>query len=993
MNDIFTSTCRKAVSIALTTALLLTAPGLGCYDALAAVVGMRAATQVQAVPGGAAGAGLSTLSPMSANGGSLLTPARAGLTGSLPTLRQLAVTPAASRSQGINAGVRADAVSPLLKARASQAPGGIAASRAFSKSPSLKKLLSDPKRVALSASEAGEMTGAQAHVAGRTIMDRILGLRSITGSKDAVAVPSASSQLQDMGLRLRKGAGLANGSASSKAPASPVNQVAAAPQARTGLGKAVGFFKSLAVMAVSGGAVFGLHALAAALLPTVFGTVPVVAVWAVSSGVILLPAALYARYRMGKRDSPRLTKVKLLYDVLLGAFLGASFLGLTQVFGGAILTDMTLTLPILAGGAAVTALATRSMGESGGFFDKILAWMSLNLLTPLIGAVTAAPLTLGGFLGLAALPAITTIAFFLGRIISSAETGRPFSIPGSVQQIRFPAYTWVMTGVVFALLTGYSPVWTNAAFALWMFLGKTRIFNYLYGAAAVWTIFSGFSVPLTFLVLAFAPERAAILTEYILGRILKRGAPAPSGSVGTSAFKEARTDRWPKFHYVLKTGLAIGSLLTLGTVMSAAVFQFSSFAVNFGIAAALSLLPLIFSKWLIKKTMRATPMNERDDPETFGIMRELRERINADRAAKGKKPIPMPEMVNVPMPVPNAFATGRSPFSAMVGVTHEMKDMTLNPRRTRQLLVRLIHSVDPQSKAFLAYRKAIRGSIAGIDPEAGPLEIVQALESADPAQVKALGVRALRGVMGHEFTHVMHRDMLLGAVAGTLASAIAFSSYGVLWAVGHAQALMAKLWEKLTGRRAAPAPEASRSDETFQTEDGADAADTAAPESYKRQAFEPITTTAAATSLLGLVKIFAALWGPVIATLLSMASSRTREGHADEGGAILTEDAESLALGLGLLTSWRPPMGMFVHRRLLPLIAAQAHIMTVNPIEQLYRANALPKMGVLARMAVGKEDNFFFNLFITHPDTNQRIERLYDMSEAMKTRKEAGKTD
>ncbi len=41
----------------------------------------------------------------------------------------------------------------------------------------------------------------------------------------------------------------------------------------------------------------------------------------------------------------------------------------------------------------------------------------------------------------------------------------------------------------------------------------------------------------------------------------------------------------------------------------------------------------------------------------------------------------------------------------------------------------------------------------------------------------------------------------------------------------------------------------------------------------------------------------------------------------------------------------------------------------------------------MTRALVGKEDDFFFNLFITHPDTMLRIERLYQMAEAMAARK------
>ena len=125
------------------------------------------------------------------------------------------------------------------------------------------------------------------------------------------------------------------------------------------------------------------------------------------------------------------------------------------------------------------------------------------------------------------------------------------------------------------------------------------------------------------------------------------------------------------------------------------------------------------------------------------------------------------------------------------------------------------------------------------------------------------------------------------------------------------------------------------------------------------------------------------------ATILSMASSRTREGHADEGGALLTEDPESLALGLGMLITWQMPGGFTLRKELLPIVASQAHVMTVNPLEQLRNAGQLPKLDALTRALVGREDDFFFNLFITHPDTMLRIERLYDMAEALAAQKRA----
>lgn len=970
-----TSKLKSFTAGTLAAALVVLSPGYAGTQAFAQVITGAVGRTVPVVPSGAVGAVRVAPLSSSLNAPVLTMPgALPSLPSALPTLRPMSVA-----APSVIAPAAAPSVLPAVAPRAASAvqaavsavlPGREAPAAAHTPgAPSLKNLISDPRAVALPTAQLEAMPTGQAREAGAGMMDAILGLKT-RGASSAQAVPVGTSF----------GAGravLSAPAASLRSPVAPVNAVAIKPQ---GLGAtAVGVAKSAAVMAASGGLVYAAHLAAAAFLPSVFGMVPLAAVWAVSSGVLLLPISLYSRIRMGIRDSSRLTGVKLAYDAFLGAFIGALAVAVPTVLTGAILSTPMVGLAALGGLAMAGALATKGEGATGGIFSAIAAWGALNLLGPLLGTAAAAPLTLGGIFGLLALPAMTTMAFFLGRIIHAAETGRPFAVPGSVQQIRFPAYTWVMTGVVFALLTGYSAVWTNVAFGLWMFLGNTRLFNMLYAGAFAWAAFTGFAAPVTFLVIAFAPERAAMLTEKLLGKLLPKGEPAPSTRAAAPKLAVEGEARWPRFNYWLKTGLAIGSLVALGTVMSATVFGFTTFAVNLGIAGAMSLIPLVFSKKIIKAVMKAEPMDERQDPEVFTIMRELRERINAERAAKGQKPIPMPEMVNVPMPVPNAFATGISPNRAMVGVTNEMKDMTLNPERTRAALIRLMYAADPNTKQFLVFRRAIRGSIPGISETAGPQEIVQALQKADRAHVKALGVRALRGVMGHEFEHVMHRDMLLGSLAGTLTSGISFASYGVLWAVGHAQALFARVWAWMTGK-----DKAGKASETpsYRGPRGSVRPE-ASFEPIRPQAVEPVSTAVAAQSLLGLVKIFAALWGPVLATILSMASSRTREGHADEGGAILTEDPESLALGLGMLVTWQMPAGFTLRKELLPIVASQAHVMTVNPLEQLRNAGQLPKLDALTRALVGKEDDFFFNLFITHPDTMMRIERLYEMAEAL----------
>jgi len=81
--------------------------------------------------------------------------------------------------------------------------------------------------------------------------------------------------------------------------------------------------------------------------------------------------------------------------------------------------------------------------------------------------------------------------------------------------------------------------------------------------------------------------------------------------------------------------------------------------------------------------------------------------------------LPMPKVYIVPSPNPNAFATGRDPKHAAVAVTQ------------------------------------------GI--------------------LKILDENELKGVLGHELTHIIHRDTLISTIAATIAGAITFISRFGLW--------------------------------------------------------------------------------------------------------------------------------------------------------------------------------------------------------------------
>ena len=206
-------------------------------------------------------------------------------------------------------------------------------------------------------------------------------------------------------------------------------------------------------------------------------------------------------------------------------------------------------------------------------------------------------------------------------------------------------------------------------------------------------------------------------------------------------------------------------------------------------------------------------------------------------------------------------------------------------------------------------------------------------------------------------------------------SSIAFASYGVMWAVGHAKVAGKKALDRLVGRRA---PEASPEAKAY-GEEGEGGSRTLLA--------DPISVGVAVKSLPALLKLFAALWVPVVAQIVQMASSRNNEGMADEDGALLSEDPQALALALGMLTTWRPRSGFMLAGVSLPRVSALSFMMTVNPLQQAAAAGALPKLDAVTEAVVGKGDDFLFDLFVTHPDTALRIERLSDMADSLRAAK------
>ncbi|MBI4387389.1 MAG: hypothetical protein HY551_08390, partial [Elusimicrobia bacterium] len=805
----------QAVSIVISSALLITAPGLPFYQAAAQLSSPSAAGSAHLVVGGAV-RNSALENALGRDFGATQLPVRG-----LGLLRGPQIAEPAGGRGWISGALDLDrAAFRVLPSRLPSAKP-VAALRAsagiVSAISQAARRWTMPSGVLSSPREISRMTFGAASETGARIMDPISGERRIAATGVVSAGPE--SVLFSEGLTGSDRAGLLRfgisngGSGEVSIPSPSASRQSVSGPTQTKPSRAKDFLKSLPWMAVGGAVVYALQHFSTLWVPSIFGFVQAAALWGTVSGLPVLGAAVWARHRLSLRDSPRLNGVKRLLSGFMGAYLGTAALIFLKGTGLAAFAGLPLfawLVPILSG-------ASLWLGKSG-FLNKgvggvlnlgaIYGAFQVSVVAAVAFASAAHPISLGPLVGIMAVAAMMNIAIFLGEIIDSAEKGQAFS-KRWLESRRFLAYTWVMIGATFASLSGFSPFWVNYALMLWSFSGTKKVFDIAFFGALGWAAYTGFAAPVAFLVLAFAPERAEMWTRYLLTRIFKKGKGTPS-SIGDYQFTpvEKKPAKGKRAHLWLKTGLYFLGFVGYAALAASIIPGWAgSFPKQFLSGLLPVLLSVLAGPWLIQKIFQGQVLEPTTDARAAAVHQVVDRLLKKHQEQNpGKKPLSKAKIIRIlkkVMPVPNAFATGAAPrgkgfFRPLIGITEVFEEMIFVPENLWISLSALLAATDVDVKAaqelgaiveqsksagregveltrlwqeyqgaakrFALYRKAIAEVIPGIPEGATPQQVREALDAAYAAPDRdktfwALGVNVLEGVLSHEINHITHRDM------------------------------------------------------------------------------------------------------------------------------------------------------------------------------------------------------------------------------------------
>lgn len=217
--------------------------------------------------------------------------------------------------------------------------------------------------------------------------------------------------------------------------------------------------------------------------------------------------------------------------------------------------------------------------------------------------------------------------------------------------------------------------------------------------------------------------------------------------------------------------------------------------------------------------------------------------------------------------------------------------------RLYQIVAQLAQRANlPMPRVYLIDSAAPNAFATGRNPQHGAVAVTTGL-------LHLLNDDEIAAVIAHELGHIRNRDTLISTIAATFAGAVAILADMAQWAL---------LLGGFGGR----------------DDEGED--------------------SGMAGILGGLLLILVV---PIVATLIQLAISRTREFEADAAGAAISGSPLALASALRKIEAWKQQLP-------LPTNLALANLYIINPLDG----------GSIVR------------LFSTHPPTEERIARLEQMA-------------